>query len=167
MRKEGLQTWKRTVLNHVTRSQSLDVITGYNDHERADDGLSKFVYKEKVSIDTHHANGIPLLVVRIRQERGKLFCLYNKDSGNIGRTEIQPSEEMKITVGGAVHVAISLIETRNEFEQVLCCDEIMVTGIVLPLRREVETSRQNYWHILDFDWNVYEENALAWPGIWR
>ncbi len=167
MRKEGLQTWKRTVLNHVTCSQSLDIITGYNHHKKSDDGLSKFVYKENISIENDHANSLPLLVTLISQERGKLFCLYKKEGGKIGRTELRPLSETKTTVGGSVHVAASLIETRSLLDEVSCCDEIMVTGIVLPLRREQESSRQKSWHILDFDWNVYKENTLAWPGIWR
>ena len=40
-------------------------------------------------------------------------------------------------------------------------------GMVLPLRREAEKSRKDYWHILDFDWNVFEDYRMTWPGIWK
>jgi hypothetical protein len=166
MRKEGLQTWKRTVLDHVTQSQSLDIITGYNDHEKSDDGLSKFVYKEKASIIANHAIGLPLMVARIRQHNEQVFCLYKKDIGKVGRMELQPMSNTQLDVGGSPYVAVSLLESRSWFPEVTFTEVIQVTGIVLPLRMESDTTCQKYWHIIDFDWNVYQE-GWTWPGIWR
>jgi hypothetical protein len=63
-------------------------------------------------------------------------------------------------------VAISLNETTHLFAAVLCGEQIITTGMILQARMKGEESRQNYWFVLDFDWNVFEDEELAWPGIW-
>jgi hypothetical protein len=171
MRKLGTQTWKRTVLNHVTRSQSIDIITGYNDHDTKEDGMSKFVYSTSSVIMQNHADGHPLLITKIRGNTGKLFCLYKSDGGMIGQIEMSPIKETSLEVGGAVHVAISMTMTDEQFAEVTCFEQILATGMILPMRTETETetgtSRQKFWHIFDFDWNVYEKDVVVWPGVWK
>jgi hypothetical protein len=58
---------------------------------------------------------------------------------------------------------------HEQFAEVMCFEKILATGMILPMRTETETetSRQKFWHIFDFDWNVYEEDIVAWPGVWK
>jgi hypothetical protein len=167
MRKEGSQTWKRTVLNHVTKAQSLDIITGINNNDTCGAGLSKFVYESKNSIVQEHDNSQPLLIAKVKGMNGKLFCLYKKEEGMVGRMELKPIHDKKIEEGSIIFVAVALTDTEDTFAEIWSAEQIVTTGMVLPLRREAESSRKDYWHILDFDWNVFEDYRMTWPGIWK
>jgi hypothetical protein len=166
MRKEGSQRWKPVVLNHVTQSQTLGIITGYAKHNVTEEGCSKFVYNSKNKIEQEVANGRPLLITKIKDQPRLLFCLFKMEAGMVGRIEINPRSDFKIVVGGVVHVVINLIETVHFFAEDLCVDKIITTGMIIPERMRGQEMFQQYWHIFDFDWNVFKNKEMAWPGIW-
>jgi hypothetical protein len=89
------------------------------------------VYRSKPLILEAHASGHLLLITKIKGKTGKVFCLYERDGGIIGRMELQPQANEKIVLGGTVHVAISLIETKNIFPKISCYAQVVGTGMAL------------------------------------
>ena len=108
-----------------------------------------------------------MLISKIRGDFNKLFCLYKLDGGMIGRLELIPNCDDTIIVGGAIHVGIRLVDTADQLPDFECGKHVSITGMGLPLRGMEEASIRDNWHILDFDWNVYEVEMMEWPSIWK